>query len=147
MNSKKYPIQNYIPTNPKLYNKNDKFDLDARLKQMTFNEIINDPEYHFKNSYVTNFDLIHNECRGDELHFSRKYYETIAYKRFNEEITNKTNQEKFISSTIKSERKDIFIEKKIYMMNILIEKKLKKNYPPKNVFLSSMKKKTFFKKN
>ena len=129
MNSKKYPIQNYVPTNPKLYNKNDKFDLDARLKQMTFNEIINDPEYHFKNSYVTNFDLIHNEYRGDELHFSRKYYETIAYKRFNEEITNKTNQEKFISSAIKSERKDIFIEKKIYDEHFnreKIEEKLQK---------------------
>ena len=142
MNSKKYPIQNYVPTNPKLYNKNDKFHLDARLKQMTFNEIINDPEYHFKNSYVTNFDLIHNECRGDELHFSRKYYETIAYKRFNEEITNKTNQEKFVSSAIKSERKDIFIEKK-YMMNISIEKKLKKNYKKKCFFIVNEEKNFF----
>ena len=112
---------------------------------MTFNEIINDPEYHFKNSYVTNFDLIHNECRGDELHFSRKYYETIAYKRFNEEITNKTNQEKFVSSAIKSERKDIFIEKK-YMMNISIKKKLKKNYKKKCFFIVN-EEKNFFLKN
>ena len=143
MNSKKYPIQNYIPTNPKLYNKNDKFDLDARLKQMTFNEIINDPEYHFKNSYVTNFDLIHNECRGDELHFSRKHYETIAYKRFNEEITNKTNQEKFISSAIKSERKDIFIEKKIcdeHFNREKIEEKLQKK---KSFFIVNEEKKFF----
>ena len=145
MNSKKYPIQNYVPTNPKLYNKNDKFDLDARLKQMTFNEIINDPEYHFKNSYVTNFDLIHNECRGDELHFSRKHYETIAYKRFNEEITNKTNQEKFISSAIKSERKDIFIEKKIYDEHFnreKIEEKLQKK-----CFFIANEEKNFFLKN
>ena len=77
---------------------------------MTFNEIINDPDYHFENSYITNFDLIHNECRGDELSFIRKHYETILYKRFNVEINGKNDRDRFIFSAIKSERKDVFVE-------------------------------------
>ena len=80
---------------------------------MIFEEINADPEFYFENSYITNFDLIHHECRGDRLSFSRKYYETISYKKFNQEITDNANQQKFISSAIKSERKDVFIEKKL----------------------------------
>ena len=30
---------------------------------MTFNEVVNNPEQHFDNVYVINFDLIHNQCR------------------------------------------------------------------------------------
>ena len=111
MNSTKYPIQNYVPTNPSA-DKNF-FDLDMTFKKMIFEEIIADPKFHFANSYITNFDLIHHECRGDRLSFSRKYFETISYKKFNQEITDNANQQKFISSAIKSERKDIFTEKKL----------------------------------
>ena len=111
MNSTKYPIQNYVLTNPS--ETKQFFDLDMTLKRMAFEEIMADPEFHFENSYITNFDLIHHECRGDTLSFSRKYYETISYKKFNEEITDIANQQKFISSAIKSEKKDVFIEKKL----------------------------------
>ena len=99
-----------MPLNPnKSTAKNKAFnDLDMTLKQMTFNEIIADLDYHFENCFVTNFDLIHHECKGDSLSFSRKYYETI----FNE-ITSKTDQNLFISSAITSERKDMIIEKEI----------------------------------
>ena len=78
MKSKRYPVNNYVPLN--IQNdrgKENLHDLDTRLKQMTFDEIIWDPGYHLKNSFVTNFDLIHHQCRGDSLNFSRKHYETI----------------------------------------------------------------------
>ena len=109
MNSTNYPIQNYVPTNP---SKDKKFfDLDMTLKRMTFEEIIADPEFHFENSCITNFDLIHHECRGERLSFSRKYYETISYKKFNQEITDNANQQKFISSAIKSEKKTFLLKR------------------------------------
>ena len=134
MNSKRYPVQNYVPIKPKttpnmIYNNY----LDSTLKQMTYNEIINDPDYHFENSYITNFDLIHNDCRGDELSFSKKHYETISYRRLNDEITNKNEKDRFISSGLKSERKDVYFEKKIFK-EILIEKKLRKIYKKKMFF-------------
>ena len=67
MNSSKYPMTNYVPTKPKL---DVCYDLHNKLKKMDFDEIINDPTTHFKNVYVTNFDLIHHSARGDPLSYS-----------------------------------------------------------------------------
>ena len=146
MNSKKYAVQNYIPNNPNKTTKSRTFnDLDLTLKQMTFNEIVNDPDYHFENCYVTNFDLIHHQCRGDELSYSRKHYETISNKKIKEEIVSDDLRNRFVSSAIKSERKDMTIEKEVFKEHFnreIIEENLQK----KGVFLSSMKKKANFKR-
>ena len=146
MNLKKYAIQKYIPNNPNKTTKNRTFnDLDLTLKQMTFNEIVNDPDYHFENCYVTNFDLIHHQCRGDELSYSRKHYETISNKKIKEEIVSDDLRNRFVSSAIKSERKDMTIEKEVFKEHFnreIIEENLQK----KGVFLSSMKKKANFKR-
>ena len=62
----------YIPTRPKKYNQQqDRFDLDDRLNQMKFDEIIENSDSYFENVKLSNFDLIHNECRGSELSFSK----------------------------------------------------------------------------
>ena len=106
---------------------------------MTFNEIINDPDYHLENCFITNFDLIHNECRGDKLTHRRKYYETLFNKKIKDEILSENNQNRFISSAIKVEQKDLNIEKSVFKEHFnrkTIEEKLEK----KGVFLSSMKK-------
>ena len=144
MNSKKYSIKNYVPINlmktatntMKTYN-----DLDLTLKQMTFNEIVNDPDYHFENSYITNFDLIHHQCRNDELSYSRKHYETISNKNIKEEIVFEDVRNRFVSSAIRSERKDVIIEKQIFKEHFNRET-TEENLQKKGVFLSSMKKKS-----
>ena len=110
------------------------------LKQMTFNEIVNDPCYHFENSYVSNFDLIHHECRGDELSYSRKHYETIWNKTIKEELVSEDIQNRFISSAIKFKRKDVTIEKQVFKEHFNREI-IEENFQKKGVFLSSMKKK------
>ena len=107
---------------------------------MTFNEIVNDPDYHFENCFVTNFDLIHHQCKGDELSHSREYYETVFNKKIKEEIVSDDLRNRFVSSAIKSERKDMTIEKEVFKEHFnreIIEENLEK----KGVFLSSMKKK------
>ena len=143
MNSSTYPSQNYVPTKVKPRTAYD--TLDDTLNRMTFNEIINNSDYHFENTYITNFDLIHHDCRGDPLEHTKEYYETISYEKLNNEIVSKDDRASFISSAIKSEKKDVFIEKKIfkeYFNREEIEKKLQ----GKHVFLSSMKKNAFLKK-
>ena len=119
-------------------------DLNSRLNKMKYDEIIENLEYHFQNCYITNFDKIHHECRGDKLHFSKRHYETIFYNQLKQNI-DEENQEKFISCAIRSEREDINFEKKVILEHfnkLKIEKELEK----RGVFLSAMKKK-FFKKN
>ena len=114
-------------------------DLNSRLNKMKYDEIIENLEYHFQNCYITNFDKIHHECRGDKLHFSKRHYETIFYNQLKQNI-DEQNQEKFISSAIRSKRKDINFEKKVILEHfnkLKIEKELEK----RGVFLSAMKKK------
>ena len=118
-------------------------DLKSRLNKLKCDEIIENLEYHFQNCYITNFDKIHHECRGDKLHFSKRHYETIFYNQLKQNI-DEQNQEKFISCAIRSEREDINFEKKVILEHfnkLKIEKELEK----RGVFLSAMKK-NFFKK-
>ena len=137
MNSSTYPSQNYVLTKPKPRTAYD--TLDDTLNRMTFNKITDNTDYHFENSYITNFDLIHHNCRGDPLKQTKKYYETISYEKLNNEIISKEDRAFFISSAIKSERKDVFIEKKIFKEHFNREE-MEKNLQKKHVFLSSMKK-------
>ena len=108
---------------------------------MTFNEIVDDPEEHFNNVYIKNFDLIHHKSRGDALNFSEKFYKTISISQL-KQIDYKSYQ--FVAAAIKSRRDDVYLEKDV------IKKHFKKDVELKlieqNIFLSSMKKKAYLRK-
>ena len=130
--TEKYPVNSYVPTKVTETNK----DLHLKLKEMTYNDIVKDFDYHFENCYITNFDLINNECRGDELNFSRKFYETIFYADVKKNL-DEINQKKFINSAIKSERIDLNIEKKLVIEHFKRESfkenlEKKRNFPISN---------------
>ena len=162
MNSEKYPVQNYVPYNPtKNYSRQFGHDLHTTLLTDKYNKIMNDPDYHFNNSYVINFDIINHECRGDPLSHDRKYYETIRKEKLNEEIKSDESKYRFISSALKSERKDVLIEKNIFSEHfnrhqagkkLLSDKdeaardKLEKELEKKGIFLSSMKRRAYLRK-
>ena len=145
MNSKRYPTQNYVPINPENNFYGRERSLDSTLKKMTFDKIVADPYYHFQNCYVTNFDLINNECRGDPLSNSREHYETIYKKKLYDEIKSEDLRYHFLSAAIRSERNDVNFEKSIFKEHFdrdALEKKLEK----KGIFLSLMKRKAYLKK-
>ena len=136
----KYPVNSYVPTK---VTETDK-DLDLKLKEMKYNDIVKDFDFHFENCYITNFDLIHHECRGGKLQFSRKFYETIFYYSVKKNL-DEINQEKFLSSAIKSERSNVNIEKKLIIEHFKRES-LERNLEKKGIFLSAMRKKFYCKK-
>ena len=138
--TKKYPVNNYVSAKVTDTNK----DLHLKLKQMTCNDIVKDFDYHFENCYITNFDLINHECRGDKLNFSRKFYETIFFADVKKNL-DEINQKKFISSAIKSERTDLNIEKKLVIEHFKRES-FERNLEKKGVSLSAMRKKFYCKK-
>ena len=143
MNSKRYPTQNYVLHNSE--NNSYGQDLDSTLQKMTFDRIVADPDYHFQNCYVTNLNLIHNECRGDPLSNSREHYETIYKKKLNDEIKSEDLRYRFLSTAIRSERKDVDFEKSIFKEHFdrdVLEKELEK----KDIFLSSMKRRAYLRK-
>ena len=147
MNSNKYPVINYLPYNPskEIEGVNFGHDLNYTLNKQKYEKIVSDPVYDFQNCYITNFDLSHNECRGDKLKHSRKYYSTIFNNKVNEEFTNNDLKNRFISKSIDCERNDLFLEKEVlkeHFMRVNLEKKLERHH----IFLSSMKKIAFLKK-
>ena len=129
----KYPVNSYIPEKVDYV-----FDLHTRLNKTRYDEILNDLDGHFKNCYVTNFDLINHECRGDKLQHSRKFYETVFENDLKKNLTEE-DRDKFCSSGIKSERKNLYFEKKVYENHFRNVKKLEK----KGIFLSSMRKRFY----
>ena len=139
MNSSKYPMCSYVPNKPK---STRFYDLHQRLQEMTFEEIVNNPKEHFDNVYIKNFDLIHHQSRGDVLNYSEKFYKTISISQVKQIDYPKSYQ--FVAAAIKSERDDVYLEKNV------IKKHFKKDIELKllerNVFLSSMKKRAYFKK-
>ena len=138
MNSR-YPMINYVPDKPKT---NKRFyDLHDRLKQMTFDEIVNDPKTHFENVYITNFDLIHNSARGDPLSYSKKFYETISLTDLKKIEFPYRNT--FVAASLRSQRNDVFFDKNVIEKHFKKDKELK--LMEKGIFLSSMKKNAYLK--
>ena len=107
-NNNKILVNNYVPTKPKVYNENDKGDLDSQLQLMNFNEIISDLYNFFEKPHITNLDLIHNECKGNELKHDRQYFETLFLKKIDSEFNN-LQKHAFVSSAQRCESKDVFI--------------------------------------
>ena len=129
----RYPVNSYVPKKV-----DEVYDLDTRLRKGKYDEILNDLNGHFQNCYVTNFDLIHNECRGDKLNYSKKFYETV----FENDLKKNLNSEdinNFCSSGFRSERKDLFFEKKVYTNHFRNVEKFEK----RGIFLSSMRKRFY----
>ena len=119
-NNKKILRNSCLLTRPKFYNKHEKVDLDTRLQQETYNEIISNPDEYFEKTTITNFDLIHHHCRGDKLIHDRKYYETLFKKKVDFEFNNQLRKDVFLLQ-LKDVNVKTFILKKIYKKIILTE--------------------------
>ena len=147
MESSKYPVFNYVPYKPTKHLEGSKIDHDLgyTLDKHKYEAIISNPKYHFRNCYVTNFDIIHNECRGSELSHSKKFYNSISYNKLNKEIPDNHSKNSFISSAIKSERNEVLLEKEV-LKEHFIKQNLEQKLEKYGVFLSSMKKRAFLKK-
>ena len=96
-------VNSYIPSYP-IY-KDTLHDTLLRNKYQNINE--NKKEY-FSEAKIVNFDIINNECHGDPLQNSVKYYETIHKE--NLQRAKEEDREEFIAETIRSKREDLYIK-------------------------------------
>ena len=140
-------MNNYVPYNPDKDLSSKRFgnSLGDTLDRQKYERIINDPEYHFENSYIINFDIIHHQCRGHKLEDSITNYKTISKEKIYQEIKDDNIKDNFISNAIACERKDVFLKKDLlteHFNRLKLEEKLEKQ----GVFLSSMKRRAFKKK-
>ena len=96
-------VNNYIPSYP-IY-KDTLHDTLLRNKYQKINE---DKKKYFSEAKIVNFDIINNECRGDPLQNSVKYYETIHKE--NLQRAKEEDREDFISEAIRSKREDLYVK-------------------------------------
>ena len=114
VNNKKILRNSYIPTKPKLYNEQDKGDLDTRLQQADYGEIISNTDKYFEKVNIINFDLLHNRCRGDI------FFKLYLKKRSTLNLI--INYKKtFFFRQLKDVNVKTFILKKIHKKTILTE--------------------------
>ena len=90
--------------------------------------MIENADEHFQKAKIINFDIIHHKCRGDELEYSKKFYQTIENKDFKNYDNNV--KEEVLTSAIKSERKDICLIqlelRKIWSLTVFLSKEKRK---------------------
>ena len=124
----------YIPYRSRLYT-NDAKDLNVRFPEEKYNKIISDPDDYFTKVKFINFDVINNQCRGDNLQHDREYYKTLFKKNIDSEIVNSLHRDHFVSAARRSER----LEKDLQLAHFEVIK-LKERLKQKGLYLSSMKK-------
>ena len=133
VNNKKILRNSYIPTKPKWYNEQDKGDLDTRLQQADYGEIISNTDKYFEKVNIINFDLLHHRCRGDIL------FKLYLKKRSTLNLIINYKKMVFFSSAQRCECEDVYFEKdsqKDHFNRTFVKEELKK----KGIFLSSMQK-------
>ena len=107
-----YPMNAYVPkTVPnglKWYESND---LMMCYDQCKCEEFSRDTNKNFQKAKIVNFDMIHRQCCGEEVPKNPlKCYQIVNDKSVLQCLTS--DQDKILSSTLRTDRDDIFLNKK-----------------------------------
>ena len=79
------------------------------IDDLKYHNFLKDMDSHVSRVKITNFNIIHHECRGDRLENPEQYYKTIYDKNFDNYEDHIQNEA--VSCAIKSERDDIYFER------------------------------------
>ena len=90
------------------------------IDHLKYKDMSDNPDSYFKNVQVVNFDIIHQECRGDKLKGTYKDYRTIK----SEHLANYPKEEAktVLSATFCNKRDDLWVKRD------LIIKHFKENF-------------------
>ena len=109
-NDKKILRNSYVPTRPKFYNKDNKGNLDTRLQQETYNEIISNPDKYFEKTTITNFLFDTLSLQRRQTDTRQKILRNFIEKKVDFEFNNELHKDVFLSSAQIYEHKDVYFE-------------------------------------
>ena len=116
--SEKIPVNKYIPevvpSNLKWFERDG---LLIYIDQLKYERFISDPDKYLEKANVIKFEMIHNRCRGDPRTYSNKHYQTVV--NFDVKKMSKKERKKAVGACLHTERKDIFVEKKLALSHFL----------------------------
>ena len=81
----------------------------THIDQIKYKEFIFDPDTAIKNTKIINFEMIHAQCRGTPRTDSDQFHQTVREKNVSK--MPQKDRKKTVAACLRSERKDIFIEK------------------------------------
>ena len=101
-------IPRYVKENLKWY---EKEGLITYIDQLKYKEFQKDRDAYINQTKITNFDIIHHECRGDRLDISIKEHNTIK----KEKLKQLPPSEKYaaVAACFRSTNKNLVIEKSV----------------------------------
>ena len=114
MNSQTISANSYVPpyVSPglKWYERDGLMTYIDRPKYEKFEK---DRDSYLQNAKITDFDIIHHECRGDELQNSYKHYKTVNEKTLDKMPSN--DRKKAIGACFRTKRKDLYVQRDLML--------------------------------
>ena len=138
MNTANKYVPDFVPNDLKWYERDGLLTWYDQIKCERFLE---DPDRHFNNTKIVNFDIINKCVRREEVsEQTLRNYQTVQKKEVFEYAIK--DREKIMSAALSScvKRNDVFVSKE------LVNEHLTSTLNDNTIFLSSMKKRMFNKK-
>ena len=102
-------IPKYEPSDLKWYKKNG---LMTYIDQVKCEEFLSDPDKHFREKKVVNFDIIYKSIRGEEMpEGDLKKYQAVQNNRVKQ--YSQEHRNKLLSAAFETDRKDLYFEKEV----------------------------------
>ena len=111
-------VLEYVSENLPWY---ERHGLMTYIDQLKWKEFISDLDASIKNKKVINFEKIRAQCRRTPCTRSDQFYQTVREKNVAKMPQN--NRKKTVAACWRSERKDVFIDKKLAFSHFLGEQK------------------------
>ena len=109
INSNSY-IPPYVAPNLKWYERDGLLTYIDRLK---YERKYENRDSYLENVEITNFDIIHHECRGDPLQKSHKEYMTVNEQSVDRMST--TDRKKAMGACFRTKRKDLYVQRNLML--------------------------------
>lgn len=101
------------------------------IEDFKYKQFVEDMDSYFSCAKITNFDIIHHHCRGDQLQNSRRHYETMFGRDLKNYEDRTCNQA--MLSAIKVDCDDIHF--KCNILKSHIKSDIEKDILSNNMFL------------
>ena len=101
-------IPAFVKDNLKWYERDG---LITYINQLEYKKFEEDRDTYLEKISITNFDIIHNNCRNKPLKNEIRYYKTVNTKDLKQMPL--ADKDAALAACFRSERKDIYVEKSI----------------------------------
>ena len=101
-------IPAFVKDNLKWYERDG---LITYINQLEYKKFEENRDSYLEKIYITNFNLIHSNCRNEPLENEIRYYKTVNTKDLKQMPL--ADKDAALAACFRSERKDIYIEKSL----------------------------------